>query len=74
MTRKAATGRSANENECALIPIMARSNMKLHDEAGYIDAGPLAHHKIALATHGRSIHLGQQRKSSHGPANDRSQA
>ena len=35
---------------------MARSNMKLHDEAGYIDAGPLAHHKIALATHGRSIH------------------
>ncbi len=24
--RKAATGRSANENECALIPIMARSN------------------------------------------------
>ncbi len=37
---KAATGRSANENECALIPIMARSNMKLHDEPRYIDAGP----------------------------------
>ena len=38
----AATGRSANENEYALTPIMARRNLKLHNEAGYIDARPLA--------------------------------
>ena len=56
VTLMAVTGRSPNEDECALIPIMARSQMKLHPEAGYIDAGPLAHHKITLATHGRSIH------------------
>jgi hypothetical protein len=41
---------------------MARSDL-LHARAGYRSARPTTVLKIQLATHGRSIQSGQQRKS-----------
>src|SRR3954470_13452932 len=55
-------GLSANEVAGALIPMMARSTM-LQSKAGYIDARPLPpDRQNSLATHGRTIHLGQSRR------------
>jgi hypothetical protein len=57
VTQMTITGLSANEIECALIPMMARNisstmkpNTLTHDQTRYL--------KLILATHGRSIHLG----------------
>ena len=55
VTQMTITGLSANEIECALIPMMARNisstmkpNTLTHDQTRYL--------KLILATHGRSIH------------------
>src|SRR6201987_3105272 len=54
-------GRSQNETERARISMMARSDL-LHARAGYRSARPTTVLKIQLATHGRSIQLGQSRR------------
>jgi len=64
VTRLAGRGLSANEIAGALISMMAGSNEPLQSEAGYIDARPpTARLTILLATHGRTIHSGQARRS-----------
>src|ERR1700751_4491967 len=55
-------GRSQNETERARISMMARSDL-LHARAGYRSARPTTVLKIQLATHGRSIQMGQRRRS-----------
>src|SRR6201987_3877025 len=54
-------GRSQNETERARISMMARSDL-LHARAGYRSARPTTVLKIQLATHGRSIQLGHERR------------
>ena len=66
VTQLAFEGRSQNETERARISMMARSDL-LHARAGYRSARPTtAILKIQLATRGRSIQLGQERRF--GPA------
>ena len=55
----ACRGLSANEIDRALISMVARSNTPLQSEAGYIDARPKTRSTKLLATHGRTIQLGQ---------------
>jgi hypothetical protein len=63
VTQLAFEGRSQNETERARISMMARSDL-LHARAGYRSARPItAILKIQLATRGRSIQLGQKRRS-----------
>ena len=62
MTQLAFEGRSENEIGRARISMMARSDL-LHARAGYRSARPVAALQIQLATHGRSMQLGQQRLS-----------
>jgi len=63
VTQMARSGLSTNEIALALIPMMARSKT-LQSKAGYIDARPLPPYpRNSLATHGRTIHLGQKRHS-----------
>src|SRR6201986_4051906 len=60
VTHLAFEGRSQNETERARISMMARSDL-LHPRAGYRCARPAtAVLKIQLATHGRSIQMGQE--------------
>src|ERR1700676_3135268 len=62
VTRMARLGLSVNEIARALISMMARSTT-LQSEAGYIDARPQPPiRRNLLATHGRTIHLGQSRR------------
>ena len=58
VTQMAFEGLTGNEIGRARISMMARSNL-LHERAGYRRARPIATQQIQLATHGRSIHLGQ---------------
>jgi len=60
VTQLAFKGLSENEIGCARISMMARSN-SLHQRAGYRRARPVtATLQIPLATHGRSIQMGQR--------------
>jgi hypothetical protein len=62
VTQLAFEGRSQNETERARISMMARSDL-LHARAGYRSARPItAILKIQLATRGRSIQLGHNRR------------
>ena len=63
VTQMAVIGLSGNEIGCALIPMMARNrsstlrpNTLTHDQHHHLE--------IRLATHGRSIHKGQNRSFS----------
>jgi hypothetical protein len=61
VTQLAFEGLSENEIGRARISMMARSDL-LHARAGYRSARPTTVLKIQLATHGRSIQLGQKRE------------
>src|SRR5215467_1372925 len=61
-------GLSANQIDCALISMMVGSHDELQSETGYIDARPrLPDRRKPLATHGRTIHVGQNRPTSPWP-------
>src|ERR1700756_35403 len=63
VTQLAFEGLSENQIGRARISIMARSDL-LHARAGYRSARPTTVLKIQLATHGRSIQMGQTEKNS----------
>jgi hypothetical protein len=66
VTQLAFEGLSENEIGRARISMMARSDL-LHARAGYRSARPVtATLQIQLATHGRSIQMGQNAKNSLG--------
>src|ERR1700740_1512061 len=61
VTQLAFEGLSENEIGRARISMMAKSDL-LHARAGYRSARPTTVQKIQLATHGRSIQMGQSRR------------
>src|ERR1700746_2027953 len=63
VTQLAFEGLSENEIGRARISMLARSDL-LHARAGYRSARPTTVPKIQLATHGRSIQMGQLRRFS----------